>query len=300
MAIKKNPIWDTVDASHAHISTISTFSFTNADFPLNIYECAKTEQTKDYTIHRAQPPFYIIEYILSGSGTITFDNKTHHTKAGDMWLIHKNMDEYSYRSNPKDFWQKIYIHLDGILLSNLISAYNLKDMILFSDLNQKDLFLKLYEVTISGKEPFEILYEISIYLHKILQSCYILTNSSNISVTPYSIRRALQKGVYDREFEIKNLAKNMVISETHLINVFKKEYNVTPYQYLLDYRIKTAANMLISTELSIERIADQLNFCDANYFSKVFKAKKNMSPLQYRKNMRESEDKNINISFHET
>ena len=300
MAIKKNPIWDTFDASHAHISTISTFSFTNADYPLNIYECAKTEQTKDYTILRSQPPFYIIEYILSGSGTITFDNKTHNTKAGDMWLIHKNMDEYSYRPNPKDFWQKIYIHLDGILLSNLISAYNLKDMVLFSDLNQKDLFLELYEVTISGKEPFEILYEISIYLHKILQSCYILTNCSNISVTPYSIRRALQKGIYDREFEIKTLAKNMAISETHLINVFKKEYNVTPYQYLLDYRIKTAANMLISTELSIERIADQLNFCDAHYFSKVFKAKKNMSPLQYRKNMRESEDKNINISFHET
>ena len=42
-------------------------------------------------------------------------------------------------------------------------------------------------------------------------------------------------------------------------------------------------NLIITTDYSIENIANQLGYTDAKYLSKCFKKAKGISPLQYRK-----------------
>ena len=53
-------------------------------------------------------------------------------------------------------------------------------------------------------------------------------------------------------------------------------------EYLNQYRINRAAEMLLGTDESIEDIAYDCGFNDISYFIKLFKRYKNKTPLKYR------------------
>ncbi len=69
----------------------------------------------------------------------------------------------------------------------------------------------------------------------------------------------------------------------YLAKCMLKVYGVTPIDYLQQYRIEQAKKLLILTEWSIARIADELGFSTAAYFSSVFTNKQGISPANYRK-----------------
>ena len=75
----------------------------------------------------------------------------------------------------------------------------------------------------------------------------------------------------------------MNLSKSQISREFKKYYNLTPYQYLLNRRITIAQNLLAKTSISIKEISDSLCFADEYYFSNIFKKKNSISPLAYRK-----------------
>jgi AraC-like DNA-binding protein len=56
-----------------------------------------------------------------------------------------------------------------------------------------------------------------------------------------------------------------------------------PIQYHLQLRIKQAEIMLTSSNKTIKEISYELGFESAFYFSRVFKEKTNISPVDYRK-----------------
>ena len=57
----------------------------------------------------------------------------------------------------------------------------------------------------------------------------------------------------------------------------------TIQNYLMDYRISKACELLILTKDSVHAIAYSCGYNDALTFSKAFKKKKGISPLAYRK-----------------
>lgn len=56
-----------------------------------------------------------------------------------------------------------------------------------------------------------------------------------------------------------------------------------PIEYLNDYRLQIAAQMLRETEKSIEDISAECGFASASFFGKMFKEKYEKTPLQFRK-----------------
>lgn len=71
-------------------------------------------------------------------------------------------------------------------------------------------------------------------------------------------------------------------SKNQLIRLFQKEENCTPMQYFQRKKIAYAKSRLLYTNCSVSGIAEELNFCDAGYFSKVFKAQVGCSPGDFR------------------
>jgi transcriptional regulator GlxA family with amidase domain len=64
--------------------------------------------------------------------------------------------------------------------------------------------------------------------------------------------------------------------------VFKQHKGITPYQFLLNEKIKIAKALLATTEMSVKSISDKLCFADEHYFSHLFKEKTGLSPLKYK------------------
>lgn len=72
-------------------------------------------------------------------------------------------------------------------------------------------------------------------------------------------------------------------SPSYIIRRFKREYGVTPMAYHRRQRLAMAADLLISTDRSMEEIAELFGYCDVFHFMKAFKAGMGLPPGEYRK-----------------
>ena len=75
----------------------------------------------------------------------------------------------------------------------------------------------------------------------------------------------------------------MHFSAAHLNVLFRKETGVTVKQYISDYRLNLSKKLLCNPHIKVSEIAERCGYSNANYFSKVFRASENMTPVEYRK-----------------
>ncbi len=90
-----------------------------------------------------------------------------------------------------------------------------------------------------------------------------------------------------------NLGKNMTIIEIaeavgrekcSFVRQFRQETGLTIKEYIAKKRCSLAAELLLDTHVSVQEIASYVGYQDNNYFSKVFKNERGVSPLEYRNN----------------
>ncbi len=87
---------------------------------------------------------------------------------------------------------------------------------------------------------------------------------------------------FDRSIGLEEIARAADTSPKRLCAFFKELTGETPIRYLMTYRIERAARKLLSTDLSITRIALECGFNDLSYFIKTFKAFKGIPPAAFR------------------
>lgn len=88
---------------------------------------------------------------------------------------------------------------------------------------------------------------------------------------------------YPDEITMADIASSAGISGSECMRCFRAVLDVTPIQYLRQYRIGKAAGLLISTEAKIVDIAVQCGFQEMSYFAKVFREFNGYTPSEYRK-----------------
>lgn len=88
---------------------------------------------------------------------------------------------------------------------------------------------------------------------------------------------------FGQPLSVREMAEEVGVTESYMIARFKKETGATPATYLRNVRLEEAARLLIATDDEIQKIAGKVGITDANYFVKVFKAKYQNTPKDYRK-----------------
>ncbi|WP_010276081.1 response regulator [Paenibacillus senegalensis] len=90
------------------------------------------------------------------------------------------------------------------------------------------------------------------------------------------------KSHYKQDLSLKKAARLVNMSESYLSFLFKKEMNISFTEYMNQLRIEKAAELLLDTDLPSYRIAEEVGYENNNYFGRVFKKVKGISPQQYR------------------
>ena len=89
---------------------------------------------------------------------------------------------------------------------------------------------------------------------------------------------------YQKGITVNNISKSFNFSRNYLFMLFKKEFNTSPQNYILNVRIERAKELLTDKEqLPINQIAFAVGYNDPLYFSRVFSKKTGLSPKEYRK-----------------
>lgn len=98
------------------------------------------------------------------------------------------------------------------------------------------------------------------------------------------IKRLLEymKENYMKDISLKTAADLINMSESYLSFIFKKETGTGFTDYLNSLRVDKAAHHLVNSQLPIYEIALEVGYENINYFGRIFKKIKGVSPQKYR------------------
>lgn len=239
-------------------------------------------------------------YVLEGKINIKTLHDTTTIHPGDGVFINKNVTHlvehegtcHYYSFVFPDYFLKFYFGspaaacVERITRSSQISVYPFTKKISWCD----DVIMSLRELSELEKDKTEFyVYEVLVHL-----SALWLTFEKNITLkfqkTSDLLNERMQTFLsyiemhYAEEISLEQLAKSAHVSRSECMRCFKSSVQMTPYKYLIEYRLSKASELLLSTDESIGSIAISVGFHQVSHFGKCFKEKTGYSPRVYRSN----------------
>ena len=99
-----------------------------------------------------------------------------------------------------------------------------------------------------------------------------------------SALKYLQQSCLRQDFRVANVSEALGMNEKYLRRLFQKEMEISIRDYVTDYRIRTAQNLLKNSNYNISEIADFVGYRDYRQFYTQFKSKTGYTPSEYMKN----------------
>lgn len=96
------------------------------------------------------------------------------------------------------------------------------------------------------------------------------------------LRLYLDENYEKEDLSLQEIAEQFSVSESYLCVLFKKAFDHTINQYIIDRRIEKAKEYLKNTNKKIKEIAELVGYRDCNYFIRIFKKTTGMTPADYR------------------
>lgn len=100
----------------------------------------------------------------------------------------------------------------------------------------------------------------------------------------YKMRQAMEyiRKHYNEDLSVKTVSEALRISPSYLHQLFKKEVGQTFLEFLTEYRIKVAKELLKDDHYKIYEIAEITGYKTGHYFSQVFQRVTGVNPYTYK------------------
>lgn len=251
--------------------------------PILIWALGKSFPNINYSMKRDNYSNNVIEYISDGVGYIETNGEKIKVEKGDVYILKKGSSHYYYpdKNNP---YTKYWMNFSSKMFLALLDSSPLKDVVKIPGVFCEDLFIEL--LNIGEKSPYHdvVCFEIFDILVKIflrLLKSFDTGFSNNIPDNIRHIKELIDHSI-NTNISLVEICEKLAVSHSYVITKFKEYFGITPYQYLMESKIRQATILLHNKDKTITEIALGLGFYDAYHFSKIFKKKMGVSPKQYR------------------
>lgn len=215
--------------------------------------------------------YYLIHYILSGTGIFRADGIEHHLHAGEMFVIHPGEETY-YKADDESPWHYVWIGFsaEGELPCTLPHVIHLPAAGI--------IFQKMLEGTQheNGRSAF---------LCARLWDLFTLLLEKNGTPEVNYVQYALDyiHSEYIQPITVEQIATRLGLNRSYFSTLFKSHVGVSPKRYLFEHRMRIAAALLTEDKTSVSVTANSVGYSDIFNFSKMFKQYYGISPAEYAK-----------------
>lgn len=103
--------------------------------------------------------------------------------------------------------------------------------------------------------------------------------------TIFLIKDYISKYYANESLSIKEVSEHVFLSASYVCTYFKNQTGQTLNQYLTEYRMEKAKQLLADARYQITDISAKVGYSNGNYFSKSFKKFTGLNPSKYREKM---------------
>lgn len=226
---------------------------------------------------------YLIHYVVSGKGVFYCGPNKFTLRQGQIFVIFPRTI-VKYQADEKNPWHYVWIAFYGEEAKEVFSHIGISlHAPVFTPKNDTKILELFYDMPTQRSANLRenlkfssILYE---FMSLLVENKCDAENSKNDylkTATRYI------KAHYYEDITVDQVAAHVGISRKYLFAIFKNTLGISPKDYIIDYRMKRAAEFLKYENLPVGNIAYSVGYKDSLTFSKMFKRKTGLSPTEYR------------------
>ena len=235
-----------------------------------------------YYTKRTNYQSFLLSYTYGGEGFLEYEGKEYHLCEGYGFLIDCRKPHF-YRTKGTH-WYTSTLHFDGHNADWLYQMFSNDNTVMFYSPPNNSFQKNLEEMLLACQtsSPYREV-ETSHLLEKLILDIVKIKNKDQQTIPDYILY--LQKYMesnFTKHLSLDELSAFANISKYHLAREFKKYTGFTINEYLIILRLEHAKFYLANTALPIGEISQLVGFSNYVNFFKLFKARFEMTPNQYR------------------
>lgn len=260
---------------------------------LGLYQFGMEQCSPSHSYGPAARNHFLFHYIISGTGTLYADDSTgttkkYHLKSGEGFLIFPNQIT-TYIADKELPWEYVWIEFDGLRAKEAMdtAGFSLDRPIFHTkqrDMSQKMEEELVYIATHSDETIFNIIGHLYLFLDYFMRSTVSTVVKGSTKLQDYYIKEAITyiEQNFQNDISVVDIANRLGINRSYFGKIFKQTLKQTPQEFLINYRMIKATELLRLTKMSIGDISKAVGYENQLHFSRAFKKIYNISPREWR------------------
>lgn len=227
---------------------------------------------------------FILHYVVDGQGKLVLRGKEHAIRGGEAFVIYPQELAY-YEADEQNPWRYLWVIFEGTKAEEVLRTVGITE-------EQPIIYPKDGGKTLHSCME-RLLYDYEQELTTIANMYRLLQVVKDISATggrdtvkrqkdyTEQIRRYLEYR-YAEDVKISELAEHCGLNRSYMTKCFTEDTGISPKEYLTQYRMSKAKELLIKKEMPVSNVAYTVGYSDPLAFSKIFKNREGISPLEFR------------------
>lgn len=246
------------------------------------------EHYQDHVTRKDGFPDYHLAFCEQGAGKLLIYNREYFIEEKTAFFFYPNVPhEYYPVAEP---WSLRWIIFSGSGAGILLNAAGMNRAQVFRLKSPDEVILcykKLHKI-LQAKKATSML-EASGILYNFLANINDMIEQEN-SESDTQLEKKLNgittciKNNFKSDISLDELAAQAGISSSYLCRIFKKEFGISPFTYILRCRVNAAKEELINfPDKSVKAISRDTGFNNCSYFGSVFKEYEGCTPGRFRR-----------------
>lgn len=252
-----------------------------ADSPLHLCTCGYENCEEGFCCNFHTREYYLIHYIVEGEGFYETDGNVYPVSKGELFVIYPGEQVKYYSPSPEKTWTFVWLGFSGSHAEQYLASIGISR----DNLVQERQGLRFTEAVreclryIEQNQPSTSQIMLDAYALKCLASLEPVTEvpAADRSTTHADMAVRFIKDNYMNGINITDVVSYLNIERSYFYRVFTKHIGVSPQQYLVDYRLDRAKELL-QEGASVTDTAEAVGIKNIYGFSTMFKKKFGVPP----------------------
>ncbi len=226
-------------------------------------------------------------YIVGGTGQFLIEDQAFPVNANNLVVINPNVihTEDSLNAQPMEY---IVLGIEGIELAtseNSNGKFCILDHFESAEISGclRNILREMEQKSTGYEDVCQAFMEILVI--RLMRNTSLSVAAETQAVSGNRQCAAVRRYIdlhFKEALTLDLLAEEAHMNKFYLSHAFKKEYGVSPINYMLSRRIEESKYLLAETDLSLSQIAQLLGFSSLSYFSQAFRKTQDISPIEFR------------------
>lgn len=268
--------------------------FPNENFvDLSMYQFGWERCAPSHAFGPAARNHFLFHYVISGTGTLYANDaegisRVYQIKSGQGFMIFPHQIN-TYIADKDLPWEYVWIEFDGLRAKEAIeiAGLSLNAPVYHAhshDLRETMMNEMLYIAQHGDMAPFHLIGHLYLVLDALTRSVSSMRISKGGRLRDFYIHEAIAfiEQNFQNNISVEDIADNCGLNRSYFGKIFKEAIGRTPQEFLLNYRMTKAAELLKLTRLSIGDISKAVGYDNQLHFSRAFKNIYGISPREWR------------------